>query len=595
MRGIKRIAWLPTYWLFARIGAREVWRYGVAMAGHWYLEVLGVDSGATEEEIRRAYRRLASQYHPDKNRSPFANERMQELNAALEEALKGGGVRSAVRRTRRSAQSNPGKRSSGPSPHRKDGADIKRTVHISLREAYFGCARDISISGRSVSVRIPKSAKSDDIIRMKSEGERGIHGGQHGDLLVTVQVESDQLFKRDGDNLIFEVELGHVVDFGGTINIPAFGGEISMKIPAGTKDGQTFRLSGKGMPKASDGFGDMIVVEKLSSADDEPPISEQTDKDSSTNNKWYETETYKELYKRKISSEDELAKAIKIKTKRPILLTNDIILSAALPPIESNIRINGKGFAISGDKRRRIFEIKKNGTLSIDGLILRDGKENYGGAIRNSGGLEIANCKFVDNVATGDGGAIDNRNTARMYATCCEFLSNSSEGKGGALNDSGGLIEISNCAFKKNFARFRGGGIRHAGHLNLYRSTFNRNSTDSSGGAIHNDGGAHLLASECEFSFSSAKSAGGAINDSGKRLHVANCKFMGNSAKEGGAIYYWGKTLGKTALMITESVFRNNSSDKAGGAIRVLMCPNDASLSKNQFSDNEPDDCNGID
>lgn len=565
------------------------------MAGHWYLEVLGVDSGATEEEIRRAYRRLASEHHPDRSRSPFAKERMQELNAALEEALKGAGGSGAVRSKRRTAQSNPGERSSSHSHHRKNGADIRRTIVISLREAYFGCIKDISIGKRSVSVRIPEGAKSDDIIRMMSEGARGSHGGQHGDLLVTIQIEDDQLFKRDGDNLIFEVELGHVVDFGGTINIPAFGGEISMKIPAGTKDGQSFRLSGKGMPKASDGFGDMIVVEKLSSADDEPPMSEQTDSDSANRKKWYETEAYKESYKRKISSEDELAKAIKIKTKRPISLTNDIILSAALPPIESNIRINGKGFAISGDKRRRVFEIKRDGKLSIDGLILRDGKENYGGAIRNSGELIIANCKFVENFATGDGGAIDNRKDASMNATCCEFLNNRSESKGGALNDSGGSIEVSNCIFKKNFARFRGGGIRHAGHLNLYRSTFNRNSTDSSGGAIHNDGSAHLSSCECDFSYNSAKSAGGAINDSGRHLYVANCNFMDNSAKKGGAIYYWGKTFGKTALTITENVFRNNSSDESGGAIRLLTRPNDSSLSMNQFSDNEPDDCHGID
>ena len=520
---------------------------------------------------------------------------MQELNAALEEAIRGVGGSAAVSSKRQTAQSQPGKRSSNHSNRRKNGADIKRTVNISLREVYFGCNRDISIGRRSVSARIPKGAKSDDIIRIASEGERGSYGGKHGDLLVTVQIEDDQLFKRDGDNLIFEVELGYVVDFGGTINIPAFGGEISMKIPAGTKDGQTFRLRGKGMPKASNGFGDMIVVEKLSSADDGPPMSEQTDDYSASRTKWYETETYKESYIRKISSEEELAKAIKIKTKRPILLTNDIILSAALPPIESNIRINGKGFAISGDKRRRAFEIMRDGKLSIDGLILRDGKEIYGGAIRNSGELIIANCKFVENFATGDGGAIDNRKDARMTATCCEFLNNRSENKGGALNDSGGSIEISNCIFKKNFARFRGGGIRHAGHLNLYRSTFNRNSTDSSGGAIHNDGGAHLSSCECEFSYNSAESAGGAINDSGRHLYVANCNFMGNSAKKGGAIYYWGKTFGKTALAITDSVFRNNSSDESGGAIHLLTRPNDSSLSMNQFSENEPDDCHGID
>ncbi len=542
------------------------------MAKQWYIEVLGIGSGASEKDIRRAYRRLASKYHPDKNPSPFAKERMQELNAALEAALKyvGGNSRS-------SKHSNAAKQSRSRSDRSKTGEDIHRSAHISLREAYFGCEKEISNGRRKVLVRIPKGAQSNDIIRSAREGEVGLNGGRPGDLLVTVQVENDIVFKRDGDNLIFEVELGNVIDFGGTINVPAFSGEVSMKIPAGTKDGQIFRLSGKGMPNSTGGFGDMIVVDILSSADSEEEESKQS---SSTEDQ-------------PIRAESELASAIERGEALALSLKSDITLSSALPPVQSNLRIVGNGFTISGDKLFRIFEVIEGASLYIEQLTLREGHAYYGGAIRNAGELKISNCIFVENTAKDAGGAIDNRNDAILRSTGCKFLNNSAKYNGGAINDSAKSMDIISCVFKNNSSASNGGAIRHTGDMYVDRCIFQNNSANRNGGAIDNSGSASIRATECDFFDNSAKSYGGAINDSCRSTSVDKCIFNRNSAKQGGAIYYWGKLLRNTALTITESEFRRNSSEKPGGAIHIMDRPKESTISINHYWNNEPDNCRG--
>ncbi len=556
------------------------------MAGQWYLEVLGVDLGATEVEIRRAYRRLASEHHPDKNRSPFAKERMQELNAALEEALKGVGGSSAVRSKRRSAQSNPGKRSSSHSRNRKNGADIKRTVHISLREAYFGCTRDISIGRRSVSVRIPKGAKSDGVIRLASEGERGRHGGQHGDLLVTVQIEDEQLFKRDGDNLIFEVELGHVMEFGGTINVPAFSGVIQMKVPAESKDGQTFRLAGMGMPKHSGGFGDMMVVDKASKTGTAHSHSAQHGDETKQSTK---TNEYM------IFTENDLAMAIKSSEDSRLTLQSDIRLSSPLPPISSTVLIHGNGKNIHGMRRCRIFEINEDGWLSMEGLHLVHGKSSFGGAISNSGKLTMSDCTFSYNdAAKGSGGAIHNRTDASISASRCQFRSNFSKFYGGAIHDTGGSIMLNDCVFERNKAGSRGGAINHDGDLAIRESQFDHNSAIQDGGALNNSAGAKLTISECELYGNTVNGNGGAIYSSCTSMLVEFCSFKRNSAKRsGGAIYNRGQVLGKTSLIIRDSEFHLNSSKKHGGAIAIEERLRGASLARNRYSGNKPDDCIG--
>lgn len=143
------------------------------------------------------------------------------------------------------------------------GGDLEAAVPISLAEAYSGTARQLQLDGRRLEVRIPPGVKTGSKVRVRGEGQPGQAGA--GDLFLIVEVQSDPRFQRDGDDLRTTVRVPlYTALLGGEVDVPMPGGGASARltIPPETRNGQRFRLSGKGMPKlrAPESRGDLFVT-----------------------------------------------------------------------------------------------------------------------------------------------------------------------------------------------------------------------------------------------------------------------------------------------------------------------------------------------
>lgn len=277
-----------------------------------YYRTLGVDKNASEKDIKKAFRRLAKQYHPDANpNDPKAEAKFKEVNEAYEvlsnpekrklydqfgadyahmgnmgnagQASGAGGYRVYTQQVdfddstfqelfeslfggfgRSSGRGQSGGRTrvnmGGFQPMR--GEDITEEVVISLREAYEGTMRYVSKGERRAKVSIPPGAKDGTKVRVKGEGAPGQMGGEPGDLYLVVKVEPDPQFTRDGDNLIVEVPCDmFTAMLGGEIEVPTMTRPIKVKVPAGTQSGQKLRVAGKGMPKLNqkNEYGDLFA------------------------------------------------------------------------------------------------------------------------------------------------------------------------------------------------------------------------------------------------------------------------------------------------------------------------------------------------
>jgi curved DNA-binding protein len=132
---------------------------------------------------------------------------------------------------------------------------------ISLQEAYHGSTRKVGIGDRHFDVKVPKGAKSGTKLRLKGAGPAGPNG-QPADVYLVIKVSPDPRFERKGEDLYTEVFVDiPTAVLGGKVKVPAPTGSVSLKIPAGTQSGQTFRLRGKGMPKlkSSSQHGDLFA------------------------------------------------------------------------------------------------------------------------------------------------------------------------------------------------------------------------------------------------------------------------------------------------------------------------------------------------
>ena len=137
----------------------------------------------------------------------------------------------------------------GFEPRTQRGQDLEQEVEISLPEAYHGTTRTFTQNGRRLEVKIPPGAKSGTRVRVRGEGGGAQAGGQAGDLYLKVKVSDDPRFQREGDDLhaLVDVDLYTAV-LGGEVLVPTLTGDVKLRIPPGSQNGQVFRLRGKGMP-----------------------------------------------------------------------------------------------------------------------------------------------------------------------------------------------------------------------------------------------------------------------------------------------------------------------------------------------------------
>jgi curved DNA-binding protein len=264
-----------------------------------------VEKGATEKEIKQAYRKLARQNHPDmKPGDKQAEERFKKINEAYEvlgDADKrakydrlgssyaqwqrmGGDARGFDFSQWFAGQGAPGAthvefdnlsdlfggggfsdffssifgQSSGRAQEafrrggggaRVRGQDIERTVDITLEEAYQGASRDLEKDGRRVKVTIPRGARTGTKVRFRGEGGPGV-GRDAGDLYLVVNVLPHPVFERKGDDLYADVPVDlYTAVLGGETRVRTLNGDVVLKIAPESQTGQAIRLRGKGMPR----------------------------------------------------------------------------------------------------------------------------------------------------------------------------------------------------------------------------------------------------------------------------------------------------------------------------------------------------------
>lgn len=258
-----------------------------------YYQVLGVSRGATDQEIKQAYRKLARTYHPDINPGDKQAEvRFKEINEAYE-ILSDKEKREKYDRFgsdwKRYEQGGPGGdfagnadfadifdtlfgasrggRPGGGFNARMDGQDIEQQVDISIEEAFAGTQRTLQFSNpngtpRTITVKIPAGADSGTRVRVLGEGAPGLNGGAKGDLFLVVRVALSGRFERKGDDLYLKIDTSlYTLLLGGQVQVPTPAGKtINLSIPEQTQNGRTFRLSGQGMPALrAERKGDLYV------------------------------------------------------------------------------------------------------------------------------------------------------------------------------------------------------------------------------------------------------------------------------------------------------------------------------------------------
>ena len=266
-----------------------------------YYKILGVERGAGDEEIKKAYRKLARKYHPDVSKEANAKEKFQEVSEAYE-TLRDKEKRAAYDSL--GSGFRPGQdfrpppdwfdrfgagrqedlrdidlsdlfesmgifgRARGRSGGRGmqfPGEDYEVPVRLSLEDAARGTEREVRLGGRTFRARIPRGATDGQRLRLGGKGGPGINGGPPGDLYLQIVLEPHPLFRPSlgnaGHDLELEVPLAPwEAALGADIEVPTLDGAVRMKVPPGAKGGQKLRLAGKGLPRPGGGAGDLYAT-----------------------------------------------------------------------------------------------------------------------------------------------------------------------------------------------------------------------------------------------------------------------------------------------------------------------------------------------
>lgn len=263
-----------------------------------FYKILGVEKTATAKELSKAYRTLARQYHPDANQGDAAaEERFKEISAAYEVlgdekarrrydefrrygggANFGGGYGTGG--ARGGAQDlgdlsdllgglfggARGGQRGGFGFGQMPGLDLQASLHLSFEESIKGVTKSVRLSSEALSapmevnVRIPAGVKNGQRIRVPGKGAPSREGGEPGDLLVTISIEQDKTFERDGNNLRVQIPITYSeAVLGADIKVPTMSGTtVTVRVPPGTSSGKVLRVRGRGV-KTSSQTGDLLV------------------------------------------------------------------------------------------------------------------------------------------------------------------------------------------------------------------------------------------------------------------------------------------------------------------------------------------------
>lgn len=283
-----------------------------------YYDILGVKPDASEAQIKAAYRKLARKYHPDVSKEAGAEDKFKAVNEAHEvlrdkqkraayDHLRAGGYRGGdpFRPPPDWAQRQGAGgfefrdfgghgsggdtggfsdffeslfgRDAGPRAQRGPmrGRDVRASVRIDVATAYAGGKQRLSLRDahggeRTLEVRIPAGIVSGRTIRLAGQGEPGAQGGPAGDLLLEIQVRDDPRFRLDGRDVLVDLPIAPwEAALGAKVPVPTLGGEVELRIPAGSRSGKKLRLKGRGMPGKPAGDQIVTLVIQTPAADDE--------------------------------------------------------------------------------------------------------------------------------------------------------------------------------------------------------------------------------------------------------------------------------------------------------------------------------------
>jgi curved DNA-binding protein len=261
-----------------------------------YYEALGVPRDASSEDIRRAYRKLAREYHPDVNKEPDAEDRFKEISEAYEvlrdpekrerydrlganwkagedvsgaAGVGGFGQQGGFEDVRVDfgtggfgggdfsdffesffSGSRGRRRTAGFDGFSTRGSDREATLDLTLEEAAAGGTRRMSLAdGRSYEVKIPAGVRDGQLIRLSGEGGEGMGGGPAGDLLLRVRIKPHPRFKvRDRDLYVTLPLTPWEAALGASVEVPTLTGTTQVKVPPGSSSGRRLRLRGQGLP-----------------------------------------------------------------------------------------------------------------------------------------------------------------------------------------------------------------------------------------------------------------------------------------------------------------------------------------------------------
>jgi DnaJ-class molecular chaperone len=276
--------------------------------------VLGVTKSASSADIKKAFRKLAKQFHPDQNKNPKSAAQFAEVNSAYEilgdekkraqfdrgeidaegkprfqgfegfGGAPGGAARDAAGgfsgfefnfgggRGRRGGAGLEdilsevfGSEARGGQVHDTPprGADIQASVRVPFTVWASGGKARVELKGRTVDVTIPAGIQEGKTIRLKGQGDQSPFGGESGDALVTISIEPHASFRADGRNIRVDVNVTvYEAALGARVRVPTLDGSVDLTLPPGTTGSRAFRLKGKGI-QSKDGAGDLLVTPRI--------------------------------------------------------------------------------------------------------------------------------------------------------------------------------------------------------------------------------------------------------------------------------------------------------------------------------------------
>jgi DnaJ-class molecular chaperone len=270
-------------------------------------KVLGVARDAPEEEIRRTYRKLAKELHPDLNPANrvVAEERFKKVSSAYEiigdpekrrqydrgEIDANGEPRRTYQRAHggpfggpfggRGAGARPGddfgfgdvfsdlfgrRGAEGGSPFGVRGRDVRYTLEIDFLESATGAKKRVTLpEGGVLDLTVPEGVADGQVLRLRGKGTPGLRGSEPGDALVEIKVRPHPLFKRAGEDI--QTDLPITIDeavLGAKVEVPTVSGRVQLSLPKGTSSGRVFRLKGKGVRNTTTGaIGDQLVSVRI--------------------------------------------------------------------------------------------------------------------------------------------------------------------------------------------------------------------------------------------------------------------------------------------------------------------------------------------